>query len=118
MKKKTEVPHIRFTVEEVEKLKGNFKKTKFSTFSSYIRFLIFSKNVEIKFSSTEEELARQIGDRNKKIGELNRQVVRIGTNINQITKKINSQQYVMREDMNVLLEYLKTIENAVLGFKE
>jgi len=113
MADRIEIPHIRFTEDEVKGLKEKFKKSGFSSFSAFIRYLIFSKKVNISFSPTDERLARAIVERNVLLKELNMQLNKIGVNINQVAKKVNSQQYVMREDLNVLQEEYNRLESRV-----
>lgn len=104
---------VRLTTAEYARLGNEYQKLRFSSLSSYLRFLIFSKNVEITFSPSDEELARSMAEKNRRIGDLNNQISKIGININQIAKKINSQQYVMREDMDIILEKMDEIRNII-----
>lgn len=114
--KRSKVLDFRFNEAEIEKLKKDYEKTSFSSLSAYIRFLIFNKNVNIVFSSSEDELSRQIGEKNKRISELNKQISIIGNNLNQVAKKVNSQQYVMREDMINLQRKVESLELVIKKF--
>lgn len=104
---------FRLSEQEHKKLIGDFKQLRFSNLSTYIRYLIFSKEVEIKFSPTDDKLARATVEHNVLLKELNMQLNKIGININQVAKKVNSQQYVMREDLNVLQEEYHRLESRV-----
>ena len=107
---------FRFSAEEVKRLNEKYNKTSFSSLSAYIRFLIFKENVKVSFSSSDDELARQIGERNKRLAELSRQIAMIGNNLNQVAKKVNSQQYVMREDVIDLQRKVESISSLVEKF--
>lgn len=85
MERRTEIISIRFTEKELEHLKkcsGSFKKAKFQNgrdnFSEYLR----------------EKLLKESDYRNKvleqQLADLRYEIRKIGTNINQVTKKINS----------------------------
>lgn len=104
---------VRLTAMEYERLSNDYQKLKFSSLSSYLRFLIFNKDVKIVFSPSDEEFARSMAEKNRRIGDLNNQISKIGININQIAKKINSQQYVMREDINIILKKMDEIKNMI-----
>lgn len=101
---------VRLTQDEHTKLQEKANKLRFSGLSAFLRYLIFSKEIKISFSPSEEELSRSLAEKNRRIGELNGQIAKIGVNINQVAKKVNSQQYVMREDMDHLLKKMKDIE--------
>lgn len=116
MKQRIHVPHVRFTEAEIKKLKEDYGKTNFSSFSAFLRFMILSKKVDIKYSPSDDALAREMGERNRLLGELHRQILKIGININQIAKKINSQQYVMREDIDLLFKNFSVIEDMIKKF--
>lgn len=104
---------VRLTELEHKDLTEKYKKLQFSNLSTFLRYLIFSKKVNISFSPTDERLARAIVERNVLLKELNMQLNKIGVNINQVAKKVNSQQYVMREDLNVLQEEYNRLESRV-----
>lgn len=116
MKQRIHIPHVRFTEAEMKKLKEDYEKTGFSSFSAFLRFMILSKKVDIKYSPSDDALAREVGEKNRLLGELHRQIFKVGININQIAKKINSQQYVMREDIDLLFRNLAVIEDMIRKF--
>lgn len=104
---------IRLNEEEYKYLNSKYLILPFTSFSAFLRHLIFSKHIEIKYTPSDDNLAMAISARNKQLQNLNNQISKIGININQIAKKVNSQQYVMREDMNQLLEKLDEIERTI-----
>ena len=113
MAQRNQVQIFRFTESELHKLKENYQKTKFSSLSAFVRYLIFNRSIEIKFSPTEDQLARAITERNRRLRDINNQIAKIGVNINQIAKKVNSQQYVMREDMNMIFQKFDDLKSVI-----
>lgn len=108
---------VRLTEKEYDDLNSKYLKLSFSSLSTFIRYLIFSKRVEIKYSPSDDNLALAISAQNKQLLTLNNQISKIGININQIAKKVNSQQYVMREDMHQLFQELDEIKKEIAVLK-
>ena len=116
MTRRNQVQIFRFTEDEVKRLKDSYQKTRFSSLSAFVRYLLFNRNIEIKFSPTEEQLARAISEHNRKLRDINNQMAKIGVNINQVAKKVNAQQYVMREDMNLILQRFDDLKSIIDNF--
>lgn len=110
--KRTEVISLRMTREELEHLEkcsSSSKTAKFSNgrdnFSEYLRVQLFSGS----------------GYRNKKlemdVNHVRYELRKIGTNVNQIAKKINS-GYGTPTDLKELEQYLARVESVFERFKK
>ena len=104
---------IRLSNEDYCKLKGGYDKLKFSSLSAYIRFLIFSKSVNIAFSSSDEELTRATLEKNRSLKNLNFNIAKIGVNINQVVKSINSHNIITNENVIFLANKLDEINKLM-----
>ncbi len=100
---------IRLSDEDYCKIKGGYDKLKFSSLSAYIRFLIFSKSVNIAYSSSDEELTRSTLEKNRSLKNLNFNIAKIGVNINQVVKSINSSNNITNENVIFLANKLDEI---------
>lgn len=113
--KKNDMFIMRLTTYEKEKLKKLTKQNKFEKMSDYVREMLFSKNlIRIDF---------------KELIQRNYEINKIGININQIAKKVNSFNEFYYEDLIKLKEEIekinminnemnKTIYNIMIQTKE
>lgn len=100
---------IRFTEDEYNRLKSENDVLKYSGLSAYLRFLISSKEVKINFSPTDEELSRSILENNRLLKSQIFQMSKIGTNINQVVKSINTQNIIGKKEIVYLSKRLDEI---------
>lgn len=104
--------NIRLTEKELEHLKKcsensscRFKNGR-DNFSDYLRSLLFAAS-----GYRDDAYIKQLR-------ELQYEIRKIGTNVNQITKKINSGYIGSSDDLTELKDCLARIENAFLEVKE
>ena len=112
MEKRTSDLNIRVTEKELEYLKKcsegsgcRFKNGR-DNFSDYLRSLLFAAS-----GYRDDAYIKQLR-------ELQYEIRKIGTNINQIAKKINSGYIGSSEDLRELKDYLARIEKAFQEVRE
>lgn len=112
MERRTEKIRIRLTRQELEHLKkcsGSFSELQFKNgrenFSAYLRDKLL-KETNYKNGSVE-----------RRMKELQYELRKIGTNVNQIARKVNG-DLGTRGDVEELKQYLRSIENAFEKFQK
>lgn len=112
MERRTEKIRVRLTEEELEHLKkcsSSFSKAKFrngrENFSEYLRAKLLAE------SNYKNKMIEQ------KMGELRYELRKIGTNVNQIAKKINS-GFGSPNDIEELERHMDRIEQSIEKFRE
>lgn len=86
---------IRLTKDDNQIFEEKFKRSGLNSRSEYIRELIrFGFTYTVEYSH---------------IQEANMQLSKIGTNINQIAKKVNENQPLLASDITLLKEYMEKI---------
>lgn len=71
---------IRLNEEEYKYLNSKYLILPFTSFSAFLRHLIFSKHIEIKYTPSDDNLAMAISARNKQLQNLNNQISKIPKN--------------------------------------
>ena len=104
MRKRQNIVYVRMNDEEYEKLQRNLEQTKL-TLQSYI--INSSLNAKVPTADEVNELKKL----NQLFAEYNRQLKGIAVNINQMAKKLNSNE-------NIEYEQLLKIDSQVLRMKE
>jgi len=84
---RTKWVHLRLTPSEYRQLQSKFKKTTCRKLSDYLRALIFDKAVTTKYRNT------SIDDTLAEMAVLNKELNAIGTNINQMAKRMHTIQF-------------------------
>lgn len=98
-RKRTYQKIVRFNEEEIMLLSKKMSLSNTKNFEQYARKMLLNGLVIHKDFSDIRELILQI--------------TRIGTNINQIAKKVNGTNSVNREDMNILLSNYQQLSEEI-----
>ena len=85
-KNRTKWVHLRLTPSEHRQLQSKYKRTTCRKLSNYLRAVIFDKAVITKYRNT------SIDDALAEISVLNKELNAIGTNINQMAKRMHTIQ--------------------------
>ncbi|MCX2492998.1 plasmid mobilization relaxosome protein MobC [Pedobacter sp. PF22-3] len=103
--KRTEWLHIRLTQTEASKINDRFRKTACKDLSSYLRKIILEKPVTVitRNQSFDEFIQEMI--------LLKNELSAIGSNLNQIAKKINS--YATTPGSKLLMESYRLVKDIV-----
>ncbi|ETZ20142.1 plasmid mobilization relaxosome protein MobC [Pedobacter sp. V48] len=103
--KRTEWIHIRLTTMESRKINERFRKTAYKDLSSYIRKILMDKpiTVVIRNQSFDQFIQEMI--------LLKNELSAIGSNLNQIARKINS--YVTTPSLKLLMESCRLVKESV-----
>lgn len=86
-KNRTKWVHLRLTPSEYRQLQSKYKKTTCRKLSDYLRAVIFDKAVITKYRNT------SIDDALAEMSVLNKELNAIGTNINQMAKRMHTIQF-------------------------
>lgn len=84
---RTKWVHLRLTPAEYRQLHSRFQKTTCRKLSDYLRAAIFDRRVTTKYRNT------SIDDALEKMAVLNKELNAIGTNINQMAKRMHTIQF-------------------------
>lgn len=79
--------HLRLTPSEYRQLQSKYKKTTCRKLSDYLRAVIFDKTVITKYRNT------SVDDALAEMSVLNKELNAIGTNINQMAKRMHTIQF-------------------------
>lgn len=103
--KRTKWIHIRLTSTEANKINEKFRKTAYKDLSSYIRKILLNKPVTVvtRNQSFDQFIQEMI--------LLKNELSAIGSNLNQITKKINS--YATTPGTKLLMEGYRLVKDNV-----
>jgi hypothetical protein len=103
--KRTEWIHIRLTPSEASKINERFRKTPYKDLSSYIRKILLNKPVTVvmRNESFDQFIQEMI--------LLKNELSAIGSNLNQIAKKINS--YAATPSIKLLMESYRLVKESV-----
>lgn len=111
--KRTHIVTMRLTDSELEDLKGRAASNDYLSISKYIRTVVLGKRVPIlKVKLTDRAIRNQIN-------RLTAEVSKIGININQVVKKLNSLSKATKKNGNPVINtrqvvyYIRAFQNCV-----
>ena len=98
----------RFTSKEIDDLKKKYYQTRYRSLSAFIRDLVLRPNVVKRIIAREQQkLSIQ------KLEELRREIGYVGNNINQVAKKVNSQNFAGKHELTSIFHELQKIHDSM-----
>ncbi len=103
MRKRNNTIHIQMNDNELDMLKNRIKESNKSSIQSYALDALLNREI------TDGRLVEELTNTNKLISDIDRIEKGIGINVNQIAKKVNTYDIVLRDDIdNIKMEIDKS----------
>lgn len=99
--------HIRLTPDEMKKLQTLYERTAFPSLSQFVRLKLFDRRFDelVKYNLSDKESI--LSAHNEQLENLRKEINRIGNNINQIAKYVNTRKSVSVQLLKVIGEKLE-----------
>ena len=106
---------VRFSPKEYARLKVKYEQTRYASLSAFLRLIIMGAKI-VSCNNPNDIIVEKIEQQKKMMNEIKNQILRIGNNINQIAKQVNSQKFARQEELVAIKAEMNKIYQIVLGF--
>jgi hypothetical protein len=111
--KRTKVLEVNLSPVEYANLKDKWRETDFNSMAKFARYRLFGgteHQIDLHFEKKRDDRILDL----KFLSELNKQ----GKNLNQITKKLSSKEYLLKQEVNLVLKDLNKALQSIEEIKE
>lgn len=111
--KRADFLKIRLTESEREKLKILYHKTPYLSLSAFVRAKIFDSRFFSFYKPESPQKLSVLKLQNERLENIRKEMAKIGSNINQIAKQVNSQKMAYRQQIEVVQKELQKIHSLL-----
>lgn len=115
--KRADFLKIRLTESEKKKLKILYDKTPYPSLSAFVRAKIFDSRFFSFYKPESPQKLSVLKLQNNRLEELRKEIAKIGNNINQIAKQVNSQKFAYKQQIEVVQKELQKIYSLLSTIK-